>query len=81
MTVSFRRNPAATDVTIRIESSSSLTAGTWTQEAAWTSATGWTNASGTQITEAGALVTFRDFVALGGNGIIRRFLRMRASTP
>ena len=80
MTLAFNRNPAATDVTILIESSSTLAAGVWTTEATWTSAAGWTHTAGTQVTEAAGRVTFRDAetIAAGRN---RRFLRMRVTTP
>jgi autotransporter-associated beta strand protein len=77
----FSRNPAATDVTLRIESSTTLAAASWTPEAVWSQAAGWTVAPGAHISENAGAVTFIDSVLLSSQAAGRRCLRLRVSQP
>ncbi len=81
MTLQFPRNPAATDVTLTILTSTDLQPVNWTTLATWTDATGWINAPGTTLTETAGVVNFTDSGDLTNIGIQRRFLQLRVTTP
>jgi autotransporter-associated beta strand protein len=81
MTINFSRNSAATDITLRIETSSNLQAASWTNLATWIDATGWTTVPGTTLTETAGNVVFRDLGDLTDPLLKRRFLRMTVTAP
>ncbi len=80
LTLTFPRNPAATDITLLVETSSTLAAGSWSNQATWTNAAGWITVPGSVVTETGGIVTWRDSVSIAGP-TQRRCLRLRITHP
>ena len=78
--LTFPRNPTATDITLRIESSNILAPGSWNPEATWTTAAGWTTVPDSTVSESFGIVTWRDSVSIAGLNQ-RRYLRLLITHP
>ncbi len=79
-TLSFHRNLAATDVTVRVEAIGNIAGSPWTTIATRTEAGGWITEPGVTVIEnAGGFVTVTDSADLATTP--RRFLRVSATLP
>jgi hypothetical protein len=75
-TLSFFRNLAATDLILRVETTTDLGATPWNVIATWTDAMGWTTAPGVTVSDIAGAVTISD--GSGSSAAQRRFFRVKA---
>ncbi len=79
MTLTFFRNLAATDLTLRAEATSNLTTPAWDAIATWTNGSGWLPLPGVTVTDIAGAVTVTDSAA--ASPAPQRFYRVKVVAP